>query len=232
MIEDAGGPSAPYLDNENYTFTICPDVPGNVIYLTWFVFNLSTAGSPGNPADNLTIYDGDNTGATSLGTYTGTDLQNLIVSGTVFNTTGCLTLVWESNTTGVGDFSAGFQCTVHAEPHGCRPAAAPAAGRGYAPLPGGRLLAGATSQPTIPIPRVRDKTTRHNLDASRGSRPAPPVDVSTLDGRVGWRLQRVDRLPLVGAVPAAGERRARAMTPRFIRAQPGCTCSPRSARAA
>ena len=56
--------------------------------------------------------DGDNTSALSLGSYTGTALQNLIVSGTVFNTTGCLTLVFQSNGTGVGNFSAGFQCTV------------------------------------------------------------------------------------------------------------------------
>ncbi|MBK8499177.1 MAG: gliding motility-associated C-terminal domain-containing protein [Flavobacteriales bacterium] len=109
VIQDSGGPSADYGDNENYTFTICPDVPGNVIYLTWFVFNLSTAGTND---DNLTIYDGDNTSALSLGSYTGTQLQNLIVSGTVFNTTGCLTLVFQSNNTGVGNFSAGFQCTV------------------------------------------------------------------------------------------------------------------------
>lgn len=109
LIEDTGGPSGDYGDNENFTFTICPDVPGNVIYLTWFVFNLSTAGTND---DNLTIYDGDNTSATSLGSYTGTALQNLIVSGTVFNTTGCLTLVFQSNNTGVGNFSAGFQCTT------------------------------------------------------------------------------------------------------------------------
>ncbi|MEO8589282.1 MAG: PKD domain-containing protein [Flavobacteriales bacterium] len=109
VIEDSGGPNGEYSDNENITFTICPDVPGNVIYLTWFVFDLSTAG---NNDDNLTIYDGDNTGALSLGSYTGSALQNLVVSGTVFNTTGCLTLVFQSNGTGTGDFAAGFQCTV------------------------------------------------------------------------------------------------------------------------
>ncbi len=109
VIQDSGGPSGDYSDNENFTFTICPDAPGNVIYLTWFVFNLSTAGTND---DNLTIYDGDNTSALTLGTYSGTQLQNLIVSGTVFNTTGCLTLVFQSNNTGIGNFSAGFQCTV------------------------------------------------------------------------------------------------------------------------
>lgn len=109
VIEDSGGPNGSYSDNEDFTLTICPDVPGNVIYLTWFVFNLSTAG---NNDDNISIYDGDNTSATSLGSYTGSALQNLVVSGTVFNTTGCLTIVFHSNNTGIGDFAAGFQCTV------------------------------------------------------------------------------------------------------------------------
>ena len=112
VLEDSGGPSAEYSDNEDYTFTICPDIPGNVIYLTWFVFDLSTQG---NPDDYIAIYDGDNTGATSLGQYSGTELQNLIVSGTVFNTSGCLTLVFHSNGTGTGDFSCGIQCTTPCE---------------------------------------------------------------------------------------------------------------------
>ncbi len=112
VIEDSGGPNGQYSDNENFTLTICPDQPGNVIYLTWFVFNLSTQGGQGNPADNLTIYDGDNISATSLGSYSGSALQNLVVSGTVFNTSGCLTLVFRSNNGGIGDFAAGFQCTV------------------------------------------------------------------------------------------------------------------------
>ncbi|MEX1131756.1 MAG: PKD domain-containing protein, partial [Flavobacteriales bacterium] len=110
VIEDSGGPTAEYGNNENFTFVICPDVAGNVIYLTWFIFDLSTQGP--NPPDRLTIYDGDNTGATSLGTYSGNDLQNLVVSGSVFNTSGCLTLVFQSNGAGTGNFAAGFQCTI------------------------------------------------------------------------------------------------------------------------
>jgi len=109
VIQDSGGPSGSYGDNESFTFTICPDQPGNVIYLTWFVFDLSTAGTND---DNLSIFDGDNTSATSLGSYTGGELQNIVVSGTAFNVTGCLTLVFQSNGQGVGNFSAGFQCTT------------------------------------------------------------------------------------------------------------------------
>jgi subtilisin-like proprotein convertase family protein len=109
VIQDSGGPAGDYSDNENYTFTICPDVPGNVIYLTWLIADLSTAGTND---DNITIYDGDNTSATSLGTYSGTALQGGLVYGTVLNTTGCLTIVFQSNGTGVGNFSASFQCTT------------------------------------------------------------------------------------------------------------------------
>lgn len=114
ILYDSGGEGAiGYQNNESYTFTLCPDIPGNVIYLTFFNFNLNTSGP--NPVDNLTIYDGDNTGALTLGTYTGTGLQNIIVSGTVLNTTGCLTLVFNSNGNGTGVFAAGFQCTTPCE---------------------------------------------------------------------------------------------------------------------
>lgn len=115
VLFDSGGQGASgYQNNENYTFTLCPDVPGNVIYLTFSNFALDQSGAP-NTWDNLTIYDGDNTSALTLGTYTGSQLQNLIVSGTVFNLTGCLTLVFQSNSVGTGVFAASFQCTIPCE---------------------------------------------------------------------------------------------------------------------
>ncbi|HNA34331.1 MAG TPA: hypothetical protein PL106_14485, partial [Flavobacteriales bacterium] len=112
VLFDSGGQGASgYQNGEDYTFTLCPDVPGNVIYLTFSNFALDESG-PQNSWDNLSIYDGDNTSATYMGSYTGNDLQNLIVSGTVFNVTGCLTLVFQSNSTGTGVWAAGFSCTV------------------------------------------------------------------------------------------------------------------------
>ncbi|HEX2617111.1 MAG TPA: PKD domain-containing protein [Flavobacteriales bacterium] len=108
-IEDSGGPAGPYDDNEDFTFIMCPDQPGNVIYLEWVLFDLSTAGAN---MDELSIYDGDSATAPHLGTYTGQMLQDLIVSGTVFNTTGCLTLVFRSNNTGTGDFACAVHCTA------------------------------------------------------------------------------------------------------------------------
>ena len=112
VIFDSGGQGAAgYSNDENYTFTICPDVPGNVIYLTFTNFDLDQSG-PQNSWDQLSIFDGDNTSALPLGDYTGNSLQNIIISGTVFNTSGCLTLVFQSNSVGTGVFAASFQCTI------------------------------------------------------------------------------------------------------------------------
>jgi gliding motility-associated-like protein len=90
---DDGG-AGNYTDTP-YTMTICPDNPGDVISLTFNGFNLQTSPGQGN-SDYLTIYDGDNTSATSLGTYTGL-VSGLTAIGTIYNTTGCLTIVFQPN---------------------------------------------------------------------------------------------------------------------------------------
>ncbi|MCB9169934.1 MAG: gliding motility-associated C-terminal domain-containing protein [Flavobacteriales bacterium] len=108
LFDSGGQGGGGYSNNEDFTYTICPDVPGDVIYLTWITFNLDQTGP--NPHDNLTIYDGNTTGAPTLGTYTGNALQGLVVSGTTFNTSGCLTLVWHSNGSGTGIFAASISC--------------------------------------------------------------------------------------------------------------------------
>jgi gliding motility-associated-like protein len=115
LFDTGGQGGTGYSDNENFTLTICPDNPNDVVSLSFINFALSTvntAAAPNNNADNLTIYDGDNTNATSLGTYTGNQLQGLTVSCTSLNTTGCLTLVWESNDQGTGVFAASISCTT------------------------------------------------------------------------------------------------------------------------
>lgn len=108
VLEDSGGPAASYGNNENFTVVICPDVPGDAISLFWAVFNLSGQGP--NPPDRIRIWDGNSTGATFLGEYTGTALQGLTVSATTFNPTGCLTVQFISNGAGVGDFAASILC--------------------------------------------------------------------------------------------------------------------------
>lgn len=82
----------------------------------------------------------------------------------------------------------------------------PLADTGYAlRLADGRLLCGATSQPDDTGGELRDDDHQHNLATLRRLTGWPgAVDVQRLDGRVGWRLQSDDRLPLLGPVPDGG----------------------------
>ncbi|MGV3637828.1 MAG: PKD domain-containing protein, partial [Flavobacteriales bacterium] len=106
---DSGGEGATgYSDNENFTYTICPDSPNDAISLTFLTFNLSGAGNA--PVDQMTIYDGNSTAATTLGTYTGNALQAVTVMASPLNNTGCLTIVFRSNNTGTGVFAASISC--------------------------------------------------------------------------------------------------------------------------
>lgn len=86
---------------------------------------------------------------------------------------------------------------------------APVTGDGYAiPLRDGRLLFGATAHPDDPCADARADDSLHNLArlaSLTGLRP--PAD-AVLEHRVGWRTTTPDRLPLVGAVPAASFRLA------------------------
>ena len=115
-LYDSGGTgaSAPYSNNESYVVTICPDNPNDFITLQWTVFNLDcTDNLPGPPtdADNITIYDGPNTASPTLGTYyCGQLTPGDIFGATPANTSGCLTIEFNSNANGTGDFNAQILC--------------------------------------------------------------------------------------------------------------------------
>jgi tRNA 5-methylaminomethyl-2-thiouridine biosynthesis bifunctional protein len=113
---------------------------------------------------------------------------------------------------------------------GLPPLHQPWADGGYAlRLGDGRLLCGATSQVGDNDPSVRAADHAHNIAALRRLTGwAGDVDATTLDGRVGWRLQSDDRLPLLGPVPdvqalgmRAGAGQRRADQPRFVPRVPG-----------
>ena len=115
LFDSGGTGGAGYSNNESYTVTICPDNANDVITLDFINFaldNTNTATAPANNIDNIIIYDGDNTGATTLGTYTSNQLQGTIVTCTSLNTTGCITLVFNSNDAGTGVFAASITCAT------------------------------------------------------------------------------------------------------------------------
>jgi hypothetical protein len=116
VLYASGGVSGTgYLNGENWIITICPDIPGDAINLDFITFNLSnqnTATPPANNADVFCIYDGNSTTSTSLGCYGGTGLQGLVVSCTSFNTSGCITIEFHSNSAGTGNFAATVTCTT------------------------------------------------------------------------------------------------------------------------
>ena len=79
VFVDAGntidGVGNPYPD-ENFTYTLCPDNPGDAVSVAFVAFGLQTNPN-GNNSDYLYIYDGPDTGSPSMGSYTGNALQGL-----------------------------------------------------------------------------------------------------------------------------------------------------------
>ena len=63
----------PY-SNQNYTITLCPDVPGDAVQVNFLSFDLQTNANPNNN-DVLYAYNGDNTGADLVGAGRATPLS-------------------------------------------------------------------------------------------------------------------------------------------------------------
>jgi gliding motility-associated-like protein len=115
LIASQGQGTSQYEINEDYTVTICPDNPDDVITITFNTFDLDpTDLLPGNPsnADVMHVFDGPNTSSPTLGDYTGDGLQGAVIKATFLNPSGCITLRFVSNSVGVGMFSASVTCTT------------------------------------------------------------------------------------------------------------------------
>jgi len=113
IIDSGGQGGTGYSDNENITITLCPDTPGEIISIVFNLFDLDlTDDAPGPPTnvDYMSVFDGDNTSANSLGVYSGTQLQGVVIQATATNPTGCITLQFTSNTVGTGMFTASVAC--------------------------------------------------------------------------------------------------------------------------
>ncbi|MFD1063956.1 T9SS type B sorting domain-containing protein [Winogradskyella litorisediminis] len=96
VFTDSGGSTANYGSNENFTITICPDSAGQAIRLNFTAFNTQ------NGPDVLSFFDGTDTSAPSLGTFSGTLAGSGIgiIEPSSTNTSGCITVQWVSNSNG------------------------------------------------------------------------------------------------------------------------------------
>ncbi|MDG2483418.1 MAG: M43 family zinc metalloprotease, partial [Flavobacteriaceae bacterium] len=108
IFYDSGGADADYSNGENeVTFTICPENPGQVIQLDFTSFSTQSN------LDILTIYNADNADdpTTIIQEYSGTDPADSpgLVAATTTNASGCLTLVFTSNGFGV---ESGWQANI------------------------------------------------------------------------------------------------------------------------
>ncbi|MEO8066797.1 MAG: PKD domain-containing protein, partial [Flavobacteriales bacterium] len=110
FLDSGGQGGVGYGNNEDYTYTICPDNPGDAISVDFITANFAVGGAA--PIDNMSIYDGDNIGAPLIGNWTGSALQGQVISASTGNITGCLTFVWHSNNTGLGIFAGSISCTT------------------------------------------------------------------------------------------------------------------------
>ncbi len=106
----------------------------------------------------------------------------------------------------------------------------PLADTGYAlRLDDGGLLCGASAQPDDDDGTLRAEDQAHNLAQLQRLTGWAGAAAAPLAGRVGWRLQSDDRLPLLGPVPtrepglaaAARQGPRRLDQPRFVPRQPG-----------
>lgn len=120
LFHDDGGVGGGPYTTTSYNYTICPDTPGDVIQVDFFAFALWQSPNPNN-SDRLTVFDGPDNTFPQLGSYTGTQLQGIQITGTINNPTGCLTFVFYANPNGntSADFpgwEAGIICTTPCAP--------------------------------------------------------------------------------------------------------------------
>jgi hypothetical protein len=102
-LYDPGG-QGNYLPNQNITQTFCPDIPGDAIQFDFSFFGLS-------PGTIFQVFDGVNTSAPIIGTYSNTNFPRKITGSESGG--GCLTIRFSignsTNSSNLG-FVASLQC--------------------------------------------------------------------------------------------------------------------------
>ncbi|WP_157514631.1 PKD domain-containing protein, partial [Mangrovimonas sp. TPBH4] len=94
MFYDSGGAAGNYASGEDIVITICPENDGQLVQLNFTAFSTQLG------ADTMTIYDGDSVAADAFGTFDGANNPGF-VTATPDNTSGCLTIQFVSNDSGV-----------------------------------------------------------------------------------------------------------------------------------
>ncbi len=114
FVDNGAGEGAAYVAGSD-TFTICPDTPGDVIQVDFIGFNVFQDPNNQNNSDYLYIFDGDDTSASGMGSYTGTSIAGQPFTGTINNTSGCLTFFFDNNSgnpTTLPGWEALISCTT------------------------------------------------------------------------------------------------------------------------
>ncbi len=120
-LTDTGGPDDDYGNNENFTYTICPDQPHNCINFTLEYYNIEQSVFF-QTTDQFLFYDGPNAQSPLIANLSGAgDGANYGgVCYSVAAQSGCLTIVFQSDaTTSFEGFLGYWECTTEA----CQPSA-------------------------------------------------------------------------------------------------------------
>ncbi|EDP95372.1 CUB domain-containing protein [Kordia algicida OT-1] len=106
FLDSGGSGAGQYSNNENFVLTLCPSEAGQSLRMDFTSFGLQ------NNSDFMDIFDGPDTSAPLIGTYTGVGSPGLVeASGS--NTSGCLTVRFVSDNAGVNiGWQADLSCFV------------------------------------------------------------------------------------------------------------------------
>ncbi|MEX0363209.1 MAG: Calx-beta domain-containing protein, partial [Allomuricauda sp.] len=101
IFMDSGGIGATYSNNEDLTYTICPDTGGSFTRITFNSFDVE------NGYDFLYVYEGTSTGGTLIGQYHNGNPPPTTITST--DVSGCLTFRFTSDSSVIDD---GWDATV------------------------------------------------------------------------------------------------------------------------
>lgn len=105
---DSGGSNGNFDYGEEYTMTICSTDPDLFTSINFFTFDVGDS--------DFTIYDGNSTAAPVLYSYTGSQDDPGTISATQDNTSGCLTIEFNSPWSNwVGDIGSGWFAEINCQ---------------------------------------------------------------------------------------------------------------------